>query len=373
MAGTAQAAQTAKTIDKLNLRLAPEMSSPVIRTLSKGESVYLRGGTADCDDIQWTRITSQFNERGWVASKFLAVNPPAPVPNPTPAPTAKKSIGIHVAGSGDIGDLLGVAERLHRHGTPIPAVMIVSDPGLCKAIKDRSPATDVYYRWVASAADPGPFDGMDINGNGSITSGRLWFDHMWSRHSQAAGADYHQMWNECSFGGNGQSAEYAVKVCTFEQQFMTRANELGVKVTIGNFMPGVPEALHIERLRPSFDMAERSGHVLCYHAYSSVSHDTDFTTDSKYFALRWVEWVKNFPKLKVILGETGHYNSPRFRGVEDLHNGMTEMSNLLMPLRDSGRDVKACWWTIRGQNDKLWNVDDWTSQLSYYEMWMRSK
>ena len=361
----------AKTLDNLKLRTSPELSGAAIRTLLKGEEVTLIGGTADCDGYDWTRVTSWKNERGWVASKYLAVNNQPPTPKPTPKPTGLQGIGIHVAGSGNIGDLIGVAQRLHWNGTPIPAVMIVSDPGLCSAIKRVSPNTDVYYRWVASSSDPGPFDELRPTGAGSVVHGRLWFDHMWSRHSQAVGADYHQMWNECSFGGNGQSAEYAVKVCTFEQQFMQRANELGVKVTIGNFMPGVPEALHIERLRPSFDMAERSGHALCYHAYSSVNHDSDFTTDSKYFALRWVEWVKNFPKLKVILGETGHYNSPRFRGVTDLHNGMTEMSNLLSALRDSGRDVRACWWTIRGQADMLWNVDDFTPHLADYERWMK--
>ena len=359
-------AKTAKTATGLNLRTSPEMGAMVIRTLLKGETVTLREGTAQCDDIAWARVTSWKNERGWVASKYLVMTD-----IPSPIPTAKKPIGIHVAGSGDIGDLLGVAERLYKNGTPIPAVMIISDPGLCKAVKDVSPATDVYYRWVASASDPGPFDGMDENGNGSIVSGRMWFDHMWARHSQATKADYHQMYNECSFGGNGQNATYAVRVNEFEQQLMTRANELGVKVTIGNYMPGVPEALHIERLRPAFAMAEQHGHALCYHAYTSVTRDASFIADAPYFALRWVEWVKQFPKLKIILGETGHYNSPRFRGVPDMLNGMTELSNLLMPLMDSGRDVRACWWTIRGQNDMLWKVDDWTPYLTDYEQWMK--
>lgn len=367
MSSTANTANIAKTIDNLKLRTAPETSSTVVRTLLKGEQVSLIGGTALCDGYDWVRVTSWKNERGWVASKYLAVNPPTPAPNPV----TKKPIGIHVAGSGDIGDLLGVAERLYKHGTPIPAVMIVSDPGLCKAIKDRSPATDVYYRWVASDHDSGPFDDLQPTGVGNAVNGRLWFDHMWARHSQAVGADYHQMYNECSFGGNGQSAEYAVKVNTFEQQLMARANELGVKVTIGNYMPGVPEALHIERLRPAFDMAERYGHVLCYHAYTNVMDDGTFASAKEYFGLRWVDWVKNFPKLKVILGEAGFYNSPRFRGVETLLNGMSELSNLLSPLMDSGRDVRACWWTIRGANDKLWSVDDWTAQLADYERWMK--
>jgi hypothetical protein len=155
--------------------------------------------------------------------------------------------------------------------------MVISDPGLCKMIKDRSPSTDVYYRWVTSDHDAGPFDSPDPR---TWTSGRLWFDYMWARHSQATGADYHQLYNECSFGGNTQDAAYAVAVNTFEMQMMERATQVGVKVTIGNYMPGVPEALHIERLRPAFDMAEKQGHVLCYHAYSSVRHDSDFTADS---------------------------------------------------------------------------------------------
>ena len=367
MSASPSAVQTAKTTDNLKLRISPELTGGVVRAMRKGEEVTLIGGTATCDGYDWTRITSWKNERGWVASKYLAIATTPPLPQPSVA----RSIGIHVAGSGDIGDLLGVARRLHEAGKPIPAVMIVSDPGLCKSIKDVSPTTDVYYRWVASDKDPGPFDGLNANGDGAMPSGQQWFDRMWARHSQAVGADYHQMYNECSFGGNGQSAAYAVRVNEFEQQLMARANLQGVKVTIGNYMPGVPEALHIERLRPAFDMAERYGHVLCYHAYTNRDADATFGNAAEWYALRWVEWVKNFPKLKVILGETGHYNSPRFRGVPDLLNGMMEMSNLLTPLRDSGRDVRACWWTIRGQNDMLWRVDDWTPHLPDYERWMK--
>ena len=361
----------AKTLDNLKLRTSPELNGAAIRTLLKGEEVTIIGGTADCDGYQWTRITSWKNERGWVASKYLAVNnqPPVPVPPPTPPkPTTLKSIGIHVAASGDYGDLLGVIERSAHNDTPVPAVMVISDPGLCKMIKDRSPSTDVYYRWVTSDHDAGPFDSPDPR---TWTSGRLWFDYMWARHSQATGADYHQLYNECSFGGNTQDAAYAVAVNTFEMQMMERATQVGVKVTIGNYMPGVPEALHIERLRPAFDMAEQQGHVLCYHAYSSVRHDSDFTTDSKYFALRWVDWVKNFPKLKVILGEAGRYNSPRFQGRGDMLRMIGELDSLLQPLRVAGRDVRACWWTIKGQTDKNWFADDWTPELPAYENWLK--
>jgi hypothetical protein len=120
-------------------------------------------------------------------------------------------------------------------------------------------------------------------------------------------------------------------------------------------------------------MAEQQGHVLCYHAYSSVRHDSDFTTDSKYFALRWVDWVKNFPKLKVILGEAGRYNSPRFQGQADMLRMIGELDSLLQPLRAGGRDVRACWWTIRGANDMLWAKDDYTPYLAQYEAWMRSE
>ena len=353
--------------EKLNLRSGPSTSERRLRLLLAGEKVEQLGCEAVTGGLTWLQVkTATDGLVGWAVADYLITPLPPIVPN-----VRMKAVGVHVAGSGDIGDLLGVAKRLHEAGTPIPLIVVVSDPGLCKRIKDVSPATVVVYRWVASSEDSGPFDNLHADGSGTVGDGAAWFDVLWARHSQAIGADFHQMYNECSFGGNGQNAVYARRVATFELELMKRADAVGVKVTFGNFMPGVPEQRHIDEMRNVLTYAEQHGHALCYHAYSAVTSDATFLHDVNWYALRWVPFVKDFPNLKVILGEAGHYNSPRFRGRDDMLRMMAELEGLLMPLRHSGRDVRAAYWTIRGNKDRTWAVDDWTPYLADYEAWMK--
>lgn len=353
--------------EKLNLRSGPSTSERRLRLLLAGEKVEQLGCEAVTGGLTWLQVkTATDGLVGWAVADYLITPLPPIVPN-----VRMKAVGVHVAGSGDIGDLLGVAKRLHEAGTPIPLIVVVSDPGLCKRIKDVSPATVVVYRWVASSEDSGPFDNLHPDGGGTVGDGAAWFDVLWARHSQAVGADFHQMYNECSFGGNKQNAIYARRVANFELELMKRADAVGVKVTVGNYMPGVPEQRHINEMTNMLAYAEQHGHALCYHAYSSVLADATLTFDAEWYALRWVPFVKDFPRLKVILGEAGHYNSPRFRGRDDMLRMMAELEGMLMPLRQSGRDVRAAYWTIRGQKDVSWSRDDWTVFLPDYEAWMK--
>ncbi len=349
--------------EKLNLRSGPSTSERRLRLLLAGEKVEQLGCEAVTGGLTWLQVkTATDGLVGWAVADYLITPLPPIVPN-----VRMKAVGVHVAGSGDIGDLLGVAKRLHEAGTPIPLIVVVSDPGLCQRIKDVSPATVVVYRWVASSEDAGPFEDDPMVWRSPIG----WFDEMWARHSQAVGADFHQMYNECSFGGNTQNTNYAAHMAYWELAFMRYADERGVKVTIGNYMPGVPEQRHVDQMKSAYAYAEEHGHALCYHAYSSVMADATFSFDKEWYALRWVPFVKDFPRLKVILGEAGHYHSPRFRGRDDMLRMMAELEGMLMPLRQSGRDVRAAYWTIRGQKDVSWSRDDWTVFLPDYEAWMK--
>lgn len=353
--------------ERLNLRSGPSISEQKLRLLLAGELVEQLGCEAVVGGKTWLQIRAAKDGLvGWAVADYLYVPLPPIVPN-----IRTKAVGIHVAGSGDIGDLLGVAQRLHWAGTPIPLIVVVSDPGLCQRIKDVSPKTVVVYRWVASSEDSGPFDNLKADGTGTVADPYLWYYRLMARHSQAIGADFHQMYNECSFGGNAQSLFYAQRVSDFELALMRRADLDGIKITVGNYMPGVPEQHHIAVMRSTFAYAEAHGHALCYHAYTNRDADATFGNAAEWYALRWVPFVKDFPRLKVILGEAGHYNSPRFRGRDDMLRMMAELEGLLMPLRQSGRDVRAAYWTIRGQKDVSWAVDDWTPYLADYEAWMK--
>lgn len=289
---------------------------------------------------------------------------------PVSVAIANSAIGVHIAFNGHQGDIVGVNQRLAAAGVH-PLYVVVSDPGLANKLKDDNPLATVVYRWVEGPGDRSPF-GQDEN-SPDWWNGAAWFDELWRRHSQAPLADFHQMYNEVSFAQNVQSEAYARKVNQFELELMRRANERGVKVTIGNYMPGVPEKRHIDQLRPAFAFAEQHRHALCYHGYSSKNNDATFSVDSDYFFLRWVPWVKDFPKLRVILGEVSHYNVPRFRGPDDLLARFKEADTLLAPLREAGRQVDVAYWSIRTQNDPNYTRDDFTPHLGVFEQYRMSK
>lgn len=354
----------------MNLRRAPGTASQIDGQLFSGAQFDSDGIRTPANGYNWLEIGGA---RLYIADfgvRDVSITPnPKPVPNPNPTPQARKSIGVHVAGSGNYGDIVGVAERAAKAGSPIPLMVIVNHTGLGEEIKRVSPSTVTVFRHVFGTDDPSPFGQSEYDSG--WWDGDKWFDHMWAYHSQARGIDFHQMYNECSFGGNGQSAMYAARVREFEIELMTRANERNVHVTFGNYMPGVPEQRHIEELKPALAFAEVHGHPLCYHAYTSKDRDATFSFDADWYALRWVKWVEAYPNLRVILGEAGHFNSPRYRGVPDMLALMGELDGLLQPLRKAGHKVDAAYWTICGQNDINWRWDDWTNELSSYETWLK--
>lgn len=362
--------KTFEVIQTMNLRRAPGTAQTVDGTLYRGARFQSDGERIEANGYKWLRVG---NARLYIADsgvKEIADDHMPPPVDPLPTPVlARKSVGVHVAGSGNYGDIVGVAKRAAEAGSPIPLVVIVNHTGLGEEIKRVSPSTITVFRHVFGTDDPSPF-GQNEYDNG-WADGRAWFERMWTYHSQARGIDFHQMYNECSFGGNGQSTVYAARVRKFEIELMERANEQGVKVTIGNYMPGVPEQRHIEELKPALAFAEAHGHALCYHAYTDASNDIGFESNKEWFALRWVNWVAAYPKLQVILGESGFFNSPRFRGVNHMLRAMAELDSLLKPLRNGGRKVAAAWWTISGQLDRNWQYDDFTPSLPAYEKWLK--
>ncbi len=285
---------------------------------------------------------------------------PPPV-QPKPPVAVGASIGIHVAFSGHIGDLLGVARRCAESGRKIPFVVVCSDPGLAAALR---PFVEVLvYRWVASDGDPSPFDAQ---GNGD---GAGWVDELMRRHSQALSADFHQFYNEVSFHGNAQSLEYARNVARVEIDMMRRADaRYGVKLAMGNYMPGVPDpARYGEVLSPVWHYAQDHGHAALMHWYSDPADDSSMKNGAQYMVKRLLNYWGQWPRLPVLIGERGKYNSPRFRGRDALLQEWRDCAEVYRPYRREGRLILDAGWTIRGQDDIRWRLDDWTSHLDLYE------
>lgn len=363
-----------RTTSGLRARSGPGTSYAFLTVLASGARVEVEKAETynPVDKYYWVKVVASPSDPKavgcYAASAFLGpdVNPNPP----TPSPSTSATVGIHVAGSGEIGDLMGVIDRCNRAGTPVPYVVVVSDPGLVGAIKRISPKTWVTYRWVASDQDVTPFD---ANGNGD---GAAWVNMMMYRHSQAPEADDHQFYNEASFIGNTQSQTYANNVARVEMDMMRalKANYPGYKMTVGNYAPGVPDPVKYgEALKPVYDLANQYGNTALFHWYSYPVDDGDMESGAEWMAIRLFDYLsKNWPSMPIRIGEMGLYNSPRFRGVDSIRATWKDTADMVRPYKQRGIDIRIASWTIRGQYDIRWRLDDWTPHLNVYESDLRS-
>ena len=275
---------------------------------------------------------------------------------------AGASIGVHVAFSGHIGDLMGVVQRCADAGTPVPFVVVCSDPGLAEGIKRLSPKTVVVYRWVASGNDPSPYD---EDGNGD---GRAWVDELQRRNSQAPSADFFQVENEVSFSGNNQSQTYARNVAQVQLAMLRRADEIGIKLAVGGYMPGVfdPDK-YGDALSVVFDQVARYDHAVLMHWYSDPNADGSMLNGAEYMVHRLLKYWGRWPKMPVLIGERGKFHAPRWRGVEAMIQEWNDCAGVYRPYRAEGRTILDAGWTIRGGWDDKWRGDDWTDYLPLYE------
>lgn len=287
------------------------------------------------------------------------------------------SIGIHLAGSGALGDFLDVVERLALAGRPVPCVIVVNDGGMCAEIKRRSPKTYVVFRGNVVGIEPHPFAGLKADGTGTVADPAAWYHYMERWNSQAPAADAYSLYNERTFGGNTQSVEYARRVAEFDLGTMIEAEKFGKKIAFGNYFVGTPELQHVAVMGDMLRHAEAHNHPLIYHAYTSnrknpATNRYDFTFEADYFGMRWARLFKDFSKLTIILGEVGLFNSPRFGGPADMVQLMTELDDLIEPYILQGWDVRGCWWTAEA-NQGEWSLDDITPALGSYEQYMMSR
>lgn len=354
---------TLQTTDALNVRAAPGLAQTVLRVLPKGDVIKV-GQAVEKDSLTWRALAST---PGWVAAKFLTPNISIPPLPPQPPPTSGATVGIHVAGSGDIGDLFGVVERSAKRGTPVPFMVVVNDRGIVETVKRLSPKTVVVFRGGIGEGDPSPYD---EKGNGD---GAGWFERYYHSYHAGVPADYHQLYNEVSFGGNmphmndSERVAYARNAAQVDIAMMRRADAVGVKLAIGNYMPGVPDpTIFGDALKPVYEHAAKNGHAALFHWYSDPKAD-EMVTGAEYMCFRLLRYFQQWPNLPVLVGEMSVYESPRFRGPASMVRTWIDAARLVKPFRTAGMKLLIASWTIRGQTDSRWKLDDWTPMLGEYE------
>lgn len=263
-----------------------------------------------------------------------------------------------MAGGNYPGNLIETLSRMALTGHPCPCVTVVNHIGLPAEIKRVSPSTFVIFRRVFGKDDPTPE-------NIGWPTGAQWLDYMGGMPAEADAIQYCNEW----FTQNDRPASDFTRFRDFYLSLMDACTAWGHHCTVLDLRPGHLEMNQFEVLRPVFAQAERQGHILNYHAYGSSSNNWDMTVDAEWFALRWVKWLKDYPKLRVIFGEAGSYNSPRYRDAGTTVAMMKQLQGLLKPY--ASQVIGACWWTLAGTPGD-WTVDDWKDALSAYEAWMKS-
>lgn len=331
----------ARTTANVNFRVGPGIEHPRLATLFRGVEIETGPLTGD-----FYAVTL----KGYVHRDYLM---PVDV-----VPPARKTIGMHI-GIGDTGPAMEVIARLAKVGSPVPLVTVINHYNLPDAIKRVSPNTFVIYRPVFGGGDPTPqTEGWP--------SGQQWFDRIW-QHMAVARADAYQFTNEMALS-SGQGKEEAERFARFYIELMQVCSGRGIRCTFGDLPVGHVEPWHVEALRPMFAEGERLGHIFNYHAYTSPNANYDMEKDAEWYAMRWVDWVKPFPGLRIAFGEAGSY-TPTYKDVSSTLYMMQQFEKMLAPWRR--QVIGAAWWTT-GTTGAHWPESEWSQAFPAYEAWMTS-
>ena len=179
------------------------------------------------------------------------VEPPLTVPQPS----GPSKLGIHVTRNSS-PMIMEYVRAAH------PAVVVaVGDLGWLAEVKEVSPETVTIGRFAEG----------DQTIEGDPTSRAREFVNAHAENYLAnPGVDYWLGWNEPVFDDVWQVEWYAI----FEAERTLAMAELGLKVAVGNFSAGTPEASEFEAFLPALGLVKEYGGILAVHEYSAPTLNT---------------------------------------------------------------------------------------------------
>lgn len=253
-------------------------------------------------------------ENAWVSKQYLENVITVPNPNPpNPQPIKQIKLGLHFGAGNDKTAGAELYKRQAERGRPFSFALVLFDLGIVQKIKAYSPSTLVGLRVNVTSPDNNPLRFNEVTQKWyKAYTGAEWFGTFGSVATPQL--DFIQIDNEMKLNSSCDVA-YAELFNEYNCELMTAATNAGCKVSVGNIAPGHLEGYHLPALQPMFTQCEREQHYFDYHAYTDQMNDESFITNSQYYSLRWKNWVRNFPRLKVINGEVGVFNSPRRRSL----------------------------------------------------------
>ena len=166
------------------------------------------------------------------------------------APSGRSKIGIHVTRNSS-----PVIMEFVRNAKPA-VIAAVGDLGWLSEVKEVSPETVTVGRLLEGdqsfEGDPTERARAFVNANAEV-------------YLANPGVDYWLGWNEPVIQEPWQMEWYAA----FEAARAVAMAELGLKVAIGNFSAGTPEASEFAAFLPAIAVAKEYGGILAVHEYSA--------------------------------------------------------------------------------------------------------
>jgi hypothetical protein len=282
-------------------RVAPN-ATPYLRVRSRPNGDILGGFYPNKElnvlgiENNWARIETADNLTAWVSATYI-------VRDVEPSPVGYRRMGLHIHIGNNAAQCVQVYRECAQAGKPLPLAVVINNTGLVDAIKDVSPSTFVVARLginEQTGTDSLPLVQDDKMAN--MLAGEKRFNERYA----PCRADCYQVCNEHY---SGAYPVWKVEAMSdFYLGIMAAAKARGTLVTIGDFSAGTPEDHHLELMQPMLAQAEINGCPLCYHAYSAPNV-MDMTYQSEWYAMRFERIIRNYPKLRVVLGEAGGYGN----------------------------------------------------------------
>lgn len=168
------------------------------------------------------------------------------------ASTGNSKVGLHVARNAS------PAVMTFIRATKPAVVVSIDDLDWLREVKQVSPGTTTIGRFMEGD--------QSFVGDPALRA-REFVASLAARYLANPGVDYWMGWNEPTISSVADMTWFAA----FEAERTRAMAEIGLKVAIGNFSTGVPEADEFEAFLPAIAAAKQYGGILALHEYSAPS------------------------------------------------------------------------------------------------------
>lgn len=265
--------------------------------------------------------------------------------------------GLNLIGPGAFNEVLGFIARLAQAGKPMALAVVINEAKIVQAIKALSPKTVVVFRRTDIPA------GIE---NPSYAAGQQFFNQYWPALWGGQGADYFSFCNEWLVYADAGLLARQVQAYL---GLMDAARNAGVKIVVGDLNVGFPHPTLNSLIEPMLARAESYGFPLNYHAYTRPG-STDPAVESAGRAMRWLDFVRTHPRLKVLIGEYGPDDgNASFPGAVAAVEMCRKYDVLLKPYSD--QVLGYAYFAAVGATGS-WQHSDVTPALGDIETWLRS-